>query len=151
VEYSVDARYPAQVWELETPLAGGSIETDGALADLVERFHQVHERVFAVRDATSPVEMVNWTARLIVDLAAPPNAPSAGPAQPEAPAPSAHRDCFFGGEAAVATPIFKSGTLGPGQVVRGPAIIEEATTTLVVYPGMTAEVSPAGHYLLDPQ
>ena len=33
--------------------------------------------------------------------------------------------------------------------MRGPAIIEEPTTTIVVYPGMSATISGAGNYLLS--
>ena len=33
---------------------------------LAEAFHQVHERVYAVRDEASPVEFVNWKGRIAV-------------------------------------------------------------------------------------
>ena len=59
------------------------------------------------------------------------------------------RQCFFGTVVPVSTRIYKPDDLNLGAVVRGPAIIEEPTTTLVVYPGMTATVSPAGNYLLS--
>jgi len=32
--------------------------------------------------------------------------------------------------------------------IEGPAIIEEPTTTLVVYPGMATTISGAGNYLM---
>lgn len=150
IEYTTDARYPAQVWELETPMTSGKIAGEADLAALVETFHQVHERVFAVRDAESPVEMVNWNARLVVDLASPPPVPPERQNGSATPTPSGQRDCYFGDAAPVATPIFKAQDLHAGETVSGPAIIEEPTTTLVVYPGMSAQVSPAGHYLLDP-
>ena len=46
------------------------------------------------------------------------------------------------------TPIFRGINLAPGATIAGPAIIEEPTTTIVVYPDMRAVVSPSGHYLL---
>ena len=39
--------------------------------------------------------------------------------------------------------------LKPGARIAGPAIIEEPTTTIVVYPGLSAELSPAGNYILN--
>ena len=39
--------------------------------------------------------------------------------------------------------------LVPGDVIPGPAIIEEPTTTLVVYPNTSARVTPQGHYLCE--
>ena len=39
--------------------------------------------------------------------------------------------------------------LATGDEVQGPAIIQEATTTIVVYPDMSARLSAAGDYILD--
>lgn len=47
------------------------------------------------------------------------------------------------------TPIYKPEVLPPGAVVHGPAIVEEPTTTVVVYPGQAITVSPSGNYLLN--
>ena len=41
------------------------------------------------------------------------------------------------------------GGAAPGTRIPGPAVIEEATTTIVVYPGSTATVTPTGNYLLE--
>jgi N-methylhydantoinase A len=38
--------------------------------------------------------------------------------------------------------------LKPGAEIAGPAIIEEPTTTIVVYPGLSASLSAAGNYIL---
>ena len=100
-----------------------------------------------MRDEGSPVEIVNWKARLIASLgAARQSSPAMALRTPDRP--TTLRQCYFGGEATVATPIYKAADLGPGDLVAGPAIIEEPTTTLVVYPGLSAQVSGAGNYLL---
>ena len=44
--------------------------------------------------------------------------------------------------------MFRGIELKPGASIAGPAIIEEPTTTIVVYPRMSAFVSPSGHYIL---
>jgi N-methylhydantoinase A len=44
--------------------------------------------------------------------------------------------------------VFRGDALAPGSFIAGPAIIEEPTTTIVVYPRMSALVSPSGHYIL---
>jgi N-methylhydantoinase A len=46
------------------------------------------------------------------------------------------------------TPIYAGGALAPGDAMSGPAIIEEAFTTIVVYPGWNAVVDDAGDYEL---
>jgi N-methylhydantoinase A len=148
IEYFAEARYLAQVWELDTQIAQGKFKGDEDVAALVEAFHQVHERVFAVRDEGSPVEIVNWKARLTAKIDR--STPSSSEAHTNAVAKSSsQRACFFGTSTPVTTAIFKPEDIRPGSVVHGPAIIEEPTTTLVIYPGMSARVSGAGNYLLD--
>ncbi|GAB4066780.1 hydantoinase/oxoprolinase family protein [Ancylobacter sonchi] len=147
IDLVAEARYLGQVWELDTQLPVRRFTGDADRLALVEAFHQVHERVFAVRDPGSPVEVVNWKARLVVHLAKPPE-PAVVATRVEAGAPTARRDCFFGDRTPLPTAIYKAADIAPGLVIAGPAIVEEPTTTLVVYPGMSAEVSASGNYLL---
>ncbi|MDR6953326.1 N-methylhydantoinase A [Ancylobacter sp. 3268] len=147
IDLVAEARYLGQVWELDTSLPVRRFESDGDRAALVEAFHQVHERVFAVRDPGSPVEVVNWKARLVVNLAKPPE-PEAAVGRLAAGPPTGMRDCFFGDRTPLPTAIYKAADVAPGLLISGPAIVEEPTTTLVVYPGMSAEVSATGNYLL---
>lgn len=147
IEYFAEARYLAQVWELDTPIPCGRFTSQADIDVLTASFHDLHERVFAVRDENSPVEIINWKGRLTVELSKKmersPNADSF-----RAQAPDHSRTCFFGGDAGVDTPIFKPADLRTGMVISGPAIVEEPTTTLVVYPGMTAKISGGGNYIL---
>ena len=41
---------------------------------------------------------------------------------------------------ATRTPVYDGGKLGAGAVIKGPAIIEEVTTTIVIEPGWTAKL-----------
>ncbi|MCC8961352.1 hydantoinase/oxoprolinase family protein [Bradyrhizobium sp. Pear76] len=148
IDYYAEARYLGQVWELDTPLASGSFAGQGDIDALVNAFHEVHERVFAVRDEGSPVEIVNWKARLTAKIASR-EAPNVARMAKTDASPSAIRQCFFGTATPVSTSIYKPDDLGLGAVIKGPAIVEEPTTTLVVYPGMTATISSAGNYLLS--
>lgn len=147
IEFFGEARYLAQVWELDTPLASDRFASQADLAAYVNNFHDVHERVFAVRDPESPVETVNWKARLTV-LIANPETSTGETSGSETAKPSHTRPCYFGGGATSDTPIYRASDLSPGHRISGPAIIEEPTTTLVVGPGDTVIVSAAGSYLL---
>ncbi len=146
-ELVVEARYRAQVWELDTPLPARRIADTYDVATLAEAFHQTHERVYAVRDEGSPVEFVNWKGRIAISLFAPPPPPDAL-ARSYDPPPDTRRECFFAETGRAATPIFRGAALMPGARISGPAIIEEPTTTIVVYPGLSAELSAAGNYIL---
>jgi N-methylhydantoinase A len=147
VELFVEARYQSQVWELDTPVPVRRFRDADDVAALVEAFHQVHDRVYAVRDEGSQVECVNWKGRLSILLGR-----SAPPfdAQTDVVTPRPHgsRRAYFGNGAALDTPVFRGLELTPGASLSGPAVIEEPTTTVVVYPGMAARVSGSNNYIL---
>jgi N-methylhydantoinase A len=146
--YFVEARYRFQVWELEIEVAGDRFDNANDVEQLIEAFHHMHERVFAVTDIGQPVECLNWRGRLIANV----NAPSLEPARSDltkSATAERQRPAYFA-DGLVETPIFVGEHLASGTVVTGPAIIEEPTTTLVVHPGASARVSAGGRYILTP-
>ena len=146
--YFVEARYRFQVWELEIEVKKNKFENDDDVEQLIQEFHRVHDRVFAVTDEGQAVECLNWRGRLIADVNPPSLEPSRGDDSTTAE-PDRTRGAYFG-EGEVQTPIYFGAKLPTGAIVEGPAIIEEPTSTLVVYPGSTARVSAGGRYVLTP-
>jgi len=147
VEYRTSAHYAAQVWELDVSLPSRRLESDRDVAALVERFHAVHERVFAVTDPHSEIEFLNWTGRLTLRL---PRA--GGPSAPlgeRAAGSERTRPAWFGLGEVRETRVVRGAALRPGSRVVGPAIVEEETTTLVIPPGLEARLSAQGSYLVD--
>jgi N-methylhydantoinase A len=63
--------------------------------------------------------------------------------------PFARRRTYLGEIGNVETPIYKGLDLPRGAHISGPAIIEEPTTTIVVYPGTSARVSGADNFILQ--
>lgn len=145
-EYTVEARYLTQVWELDAALPVRRFESDADIARLVEAFHHAHERVFAVRDDSGRVECLNWRGRLSVQLGSGAPAPASPPVARTGAVAS--RSAFFG-DRARPVPIHRGDAMRPGIDIAGPAIIEEPTTTLVVYPGSTVRLSAAGNYIVS--
>ena len=146
-QFAVEARYAGQIWELEVPLRGETLATPAELAGLMDDFHTEHERVFAVRDPDNPIECIHWRARLTALL--PRGAHAADVRQrTTALAPRGTRRSWFGDlrASAVDAAIYYGEDLIAGDTITGPAIIEEPTTTLVIYPGAAAEVTHHGHY-----
>jgi N-methylhydantoinase A len=151
-EFFVEARYQAQVWELDTPLPVTRFKDGQDVEALVEAFHNVHDRVYAMRDEGSQVECVNWKGRLSVRLGQVADAAKHGSGgASHKPVPQAVRTAYFAGAGERETPVFRGSELSAGATIAGPAIIEEPTTTIVVYPGTQAAVSDAGNYVLKPQ
>ncbi|HRE29599.1 MAG TPA: hypothetical protein PK954_23355, partial [Anaerolineales bacterium] len=61
-----------------------------------------------------------------------------------------HRPVYFPEQGGfVSAPIYDRQRLGPGAQLRGPALIEERESTIVVRPGQSARVDRAGCILLE--
>ncbi|MGE0483817.1 MAG: hydantoinase/oxoprolinase family protein [Gammaproteobacteria bacterium] len=144
-EYRVDAHYAAQVWDLAVDLPAPRIADAAAEDALVEAFHAAHRRVFQVDDRASAVEFIGWTGRLAVAL---PEVAvrAAGGAGAQAPAT---RAVWFDLDGARPTAIVRGDALAVGAEIAGPAIIEEATTTLVLPPGTRARLGTADSYVVE--
>ncbi|MNL32457.1 Acetophenone carboxylase gamma subunit [compost metagenome] len=56
------------------------------------------------------------------------------------PTPKTRRSVWFAADAALDTPVYDRETLPAGFVFKGPAIVEQLDSTVVVPPGTTAEV-----------
>jgi N-methylhydantoinase A len=132
IEFSVEARYPHQVWELEVPLRSSRVESNEQLAQLRTDFHAVHRDVFAVADETSPIEFQSWHARARCRL----TTPVQNQAQ-QAPVEAADRAVMLlDGETYAA--VLRLDAVPIGEYVEGPAIIEAETTTVVLDRGASA-------------
>ena len=149
IELFCEARYQAQVWELDVPLPVRRFHDAADVMALRRAFDRVHQRTFAMVDPGSQLECISWKGRLTVRLPAAAERPSPIVAA-YSPPPHAKRQAYFGEAEAIATPIYRGAELGPGATIAGPAIVEEPTTTLVLPPGAGARLSAAGYYLIDP-
>ena len=66
------------------------------------------------------------------------------------PALSGRRPVYFEEEGGfVETPVYDGGLIQPGQLVSGPAVIEEPDTTIVVYPGQEAMSDHYRTYVIE--
>ena len=146
--YFVEARYRFQVWELEVEIETGVFNGPEDVDALVQAFHNMHERVFAITDIGQAVECLNWRGRLIADVKAPSLEPPRSDTENRATADRI-RKAYFGKEP-IDTSIYLGSDLNIGVSIDGPAIIEEPTSTLVVNPGANVKVSSGGRYILTP-
>jgi N-methylhydantoinase A len=148
-EYFVEARYLAQQWEMEIPCPVRRFSSPADVGTLRARFDDIHERLYAVKDPASPLECMNWKGRLTAHLEKP-RLRAAPSGVAHAPRPDRSSRAYFSGLGRVNTPVHDGAKLAAGARIEGPAIIEEPTTTVVIYPGMRAEVTAHHNYLLFP-
>jgi N-methylhydantoinase A len=144
VAYAADMRYVGQAYELEVPIEAPV--TAAAVPAIVAAFHAVHERVYGYARTQQPVELVNFRAVHTYPLPRPAVQPAARATGTREEARVGERRAYFG--RFVPTAIYERGRLPLGARLAGPAIVEQADTTTVIPPGVTALVDPAGNLRL---
>jgi N-methylhydantoinase A len=145
IEFSVEARYPHQVWELEVPLRSNRIDDPRALKALRDDFHAVHREVFGVADETSAVEFQSWHARARCQLTAPTHGRATIVSRP-----ATSRRIVLPDHGAVSATVFRLEGLPIDERIAGPAIVETPTTTVVVDPGASMTRRPTGTLHIEP-
>ena len=132
-----DICYVGQAHHIEVPLA---MDDPSALIDLAyERFCALHDQVYGhhTRSPGAVRELAGRAACLEPGAAArPKSGPRAEAMKGDAPHP------LEGAREFVAAAVWDRDGLAPGQIVRGPAIIEQTDTTTLVEPGWQALVAP---------
>jgi len=146
---SADLRYFGQAFEVRVPVPDGPV--DSALADAtVAAFHDAHHRLYGYSFRDDPAQQVEWVNLRVTGIGPirrPALAPMAGFAADPDPARS-RPACFDPGHGFVDTAIYRRGDLGPGDVVEGPAVVEEYGATVPLAPGFRAEVDRFGNLIV---
>jgi N-methylhydantoinase A len=135
-------RYEGQGYELLVPMDGR--ESDPAT--IAEAFHRRYEQAYGYRDADRAVEIVTWHVSLVRPYATPvPAANLSG--RGASPTPS-RRDAYFPETGLIEVEVYDRRQLRVGQLLDGPCLIAETTTTTVALPGDRVEVTGDGSLLV---
>jgi N-methylhydantoinase A/oxoprolinase/acetone carboxylase beta subunit len=147
----VDCRYAGQGYELRVDAPAGEIDASFTAA-LIEGFHRAHERRYGSAFPSRAVQLVNIRVigvGRIPHLAG--RAIESGDATPPKAARQGTRTVVFdvGGQPqALAAAVWRRDGLLAGNVVAGPAVIEQMDTTTVVPPGLGARVDATGNLII---
>jgi N-methylhydantoinase A/oxoprolinase/acetone carboxylase beta subunit len=151
LELAADVRYLGQGHEVTVAVDPEAVARRDPAA-LRDPFLAEYRRRFGRSLDRMPVEVVSWRLR----ASAPPALESPDVetrvSGGDRRAASRSRHAFFreaGGF--VETPVLRRDELAVDRPVEGPALVEEANTTMVVAPGWTAAVLPSGHVALRRQ
>lgn len=146
---SADLRYLGQAFEVRVRAPDGLVD-EAFIAEVVSRFHDEHEALYGYcyRDVESSV--VEWVnARLVgIGTIARPAIPSLGRGDGDIKrAFSAVRRTFF--EKWNDASIYRRSDLMGGDVVSGPAVVEEYGSTTPIAPGFSARVDDLGNLIVS--
>ncbi|MGH2727786.1 MAG: hydantoinase/oxoprolinase family protein [Actinomycetota bacterium] len=135
-------RYPGQTWDIDVPVEG--VITTKELASLAARFHKMHfeEHTYDRRDEDVLISALRVRSRALLGK---PELRKVA-ASTSKPKPSGKRKAYFGG-GFINAAIYTGPAIRAGQTVKGPAIIEEPFTTVVIPPGWTVKLDKLGNYV----
>jgi N-methylhydantoinase A len=148
LQRTADLRYVGQAFEVRVPVADGALDR-GAAEEVAQGFHAAHRRLYGYDFADDPRQAVEWV-NLRVSGIGPIRRPDIVALPPRDGgadrAVTGSRRVFF--DDWVDTPTYDRPDLAPGDVVSGPAIIEEFGSTVPVHPGFAVTVDAYGNLLL---
>jgi N-methylhydantoinase A len=135
---SAGMRYRGQSYEVNVPVS--TLQTNGDLAALIKRFHEAHQRRYGHMATSEAVEIVNFQVTAVGQIPKPQFHEIADIAGSRSLSSHEKRTAYFNAADAAEVPVFRRSDLSAGASIAGPAIIEEKTSTIVIYPGQQALV-----------
>src|SRR6185295_7521971 len=142
--YTVDMRHVGQGHEISVALPEGDPGDAGFLDELLARFHAAYVKLYGRNVSGTEAEVITWRIRASGpkgEVAA--DRMKAGNQTRSDPRKGSRPVFFAEAGGYVDTPVYDHYALAPGVEVRGPAIVEQRESTVVV--------GPKGRAFLDPQ
>nr|XP_061799978.1 putative D-/L-hydantoinase subunit A [Nerophis lumbriciformis] len=147
IEYFAEMRYVGQSHQLDVSL--GNCIADDTVSQANERFHDVHQATYNHCDKHAATEFVALRAvhrrepdeRSLLD--------AQFEARTQSPSPTSRKACLSAEQGYVDVPILQRNELPAGHKLSGPAIIEQADTTTLIYPGHSGVVDRYGNLIIE--
>ncbi len=150
MRFSADLHYVGQFNEVEVPVAAALSMSAVDLEAVVEAFHQRHDTLYGYAMRGTPVELINLRVSARGITVKPELMHGAAAPESQDNEQLKRRPVFFDGEF-IDTPVYDGLRLHSGNLISGPAIIAQPTTTIVVPPDYKLSCDEFDNYLIYPQ
>jgi N-methylhydantoinase A len=149
IERSLDMKYVDQVHECSVPIPRFEV-TAARLAEIERAFHRRHEALYTYCEPDNTAEVINVEVN-VYGRSPEPIAPQVTKGRTRVPAPCAERSAYFAELSAYRSiPVYAGSELEPGDTIDGPAIVEEETTTIVVFPDSMLHAPSSDIFVMTP-
>jgi N-methylhydantoinase A len=147
----IELRYRGQVHEVRVPVPGGTL-TKADIEAIVNEFEVRYTRLYGkgTTHGQAGIEARTYVVRGVGRLATPSLEAEPLGAADASEAKLGEREVFFreaGG--AVATSVYRWEDLRPGHAIGGPAVVEAATTSMLIHPDQRVEVDGLRNLVLE--
>jgi N-methylhydantoinase A len=145
---SADMRYAKQFHEIEVGLPARPLEASDIPA-ILDAFHRLHEDRYTFSMTFRAAEFITFRLHASVPRRVDVRLGDGGAAAAHASSlPVKRRRRAHFGSAMQEVPVYDGPALPQGGHVKGPAIVEERTTTIVIPPGSAAHVDAYHNYVM---
>lgn len=135
--YLIECRYERQNYEIGIEVKGKF--TREVMREMIEKFHQEHNRSYGYFNRKMKLQMVNYRVSAVGDIVKPELVEEPLDENVKTPEPMGMRDVLFDGEKEyLPTGIYDRNDFKPGCTIMGPAIIEQMDSTSVIPPNWKA-------------
>lgn len=145
IERAADMRYVGQEHAVTVDLPMAFFESKDRSA-IKRQFDELHKVRYGTSAPREPADLVSLRVTVLGTMKKPPkHSVEAGSEQPEKAALRVVKPVYFRSGGWADTPVYKRDLLLSGNVVAGPALIEEHASTTVVQPGDELRVDELGN------
>ncbi|MFD0824187.1 hydantoinase/oxoprolinase family protein [Neobacillus sp. M.A.Huq-85] len=144
----VDMRYIGQEHTVKVPVPNGEW-TQGTIEEIITRFHDLHEQNYTFKLPNTHTEIVNLHLTGFGRVDKPELRKMEEKGKSFAQALKEERPVYYKEDGWVPTAVYDRNYMEPGMKVTGPAIIEEPSTSTVIYSKQSLVVDPYGNLIID--
>ena len=141
----VDVRYYHQAYELTVPIKNLTFN-DSTIQELIQEFNQLHNRNYGYSRENEPIEIVNLR---LVALGKLPSMHLKPTEKPNKVTARKHSRSVYFDSKAFETPIYHRDSLSFGEIIEGPAVIEQLDSTIIVTPKFNASLDSYNNLILS--
>lgn len=153
---TLDLRYRGQEYTLPVQLPEGPLE-EGKRRVIRDRFDALHQARYHHHAKEEEIQIVNARLSAVGKVFQDEGQPldrigelSFRASGPAGPAGAGTRDvCFQAAEGFFPCPVYERQALVPGKTIRGPALVDEPTSTTVIPPGWDARLAAGGCLIIE--
>lgn len=142
-----DMRYIGQEHTVKVPVPNGMWDQE-ILGDIIDRFHQLHEQNYSFKLPNTQTEIVNLHLTSFGKVEKPKIEKLSITGKTVESALKEIRKVYYEENGWLETKIYKRNQLEPNMKIIGPAIVEEPSTSTVMYPGQSLEVDDYGNLII---
>ncbi|MFB7142314.1 hydantoinase/oxoprolinase family protein [Gottfriedia sp. NPDC056225] len=143
-----DMRYLGQEHTVKVPIPNGLLNSE-TMKVIVERFHQIHEQQFTFKLEGAPTEIVNLHLTALGTVQKPKIAKLKNIGDNADSTIKEVRNVLFEDYGWIKTNIYERDLLNAGSKIDGPAIVEEQSSSTVLYPNQSLTVDPYGNLIIE--